>query len=474
MMLKSLKYSLMGISLAVALPLLTACSDDEAVDPYDLNYVYIYSPNPSDNNLEYKANGTFITSIEEECVVNPVRCTKPAPADLTVQLAIDPSLVESYNAAHGTNYTLLQAAKLVNSTLVIKAGAYTSEQSLRVSYTDLSEFRNGTEHYILPIAITSVEGSGVTVSQTTGHIFLTFTSLYRENHVGLTGETYHQTLLFKSSGFTTDLERIELPNSLITEWAADAKITVKLAIDNSKVDIINATYGMDYAPLPIDVKLSPATYWIAPGTSQPDRVVALEFPDGLASLPREEKSYLIPITIESVDGEGAAVNSESNLYYVTLDCVEQPFASYSSNVTGTPLTMGDNWTVTVDGAESIYYDDYGDLWWSWLFEGYEVDCWYVGSPMVVDLGEEQPLSCVSIYSSYGSSYGFKSMKIETSRDGENYEGGDCTLQKSATQNILINEPTPVRYVRLTPIDAYTNYYGWIYGYPTSMTLYKVN
>lgn len=473
MMLKTLKYYMMGVLTAVALPLVTACSDDEEVDPYDLNYVYIYSPNPSDNNLEYKANGTFITSIEEQCVVNPVRCTKPAPTELTVTLDIDASLVERYNADHGTSYTLLKAAKLENSTLVIKEGAYTSEQSLRVSYTDMSEFRNGAENYILPIAITSVKGSGVTVSQTTGHIFLTFTSLYRENHVSLTKEIYNQMVLFKSSGFTTDLERIELSDALLTEWAADARISVKLAIDNSQVDIINVTYGVNYEPLPVEVKLSPATYTIAPGASQPEQVVALELPDGLASMPLEEKSYLIPIAIEEVDGEGAAVNSESRFCYVTLDCVEQPFASYVRKATGTPLTLGDNWTVTVDGAEYLYYEGWGEYWWYWLFEGYEVDYWYAGSPMVVDLGEEQTLSCISIYSSYGTSWCFKSMKVETSTDGWHYEGGDCTLQKSATQTIQINEPTPVRYLRLTPIDAYGNYYG-VCGYPTSITLYTAD
>lgn len=470
-MLKSIQYGLMGVTMAVALPLLTACSDDEAVDPYNLNYVYLYSPNPSDNNLEYKANGTFITSIEEECVVNPVRCTKPAPTDLTVNLEIDPSLVERYNADHDTNYTLLKAAKLVNNQLVIKEGAYTSEQSLRVSYTDLSEFRNGTENYILPIAITSVQGSGVTISETTGHIFLTFTSRYRANHVGFSAESYSEELLFKSSGFTNAVHRIELLTTLLTEWDADAQINVKLAIDNGMVDIYNAQHEVDYRPLPIDVKLSPATYTIAQGTSHSEKVIALEFPDDMKGLPLEETTYLIPITITQVDGEGAAVDEGASLFYVMLDCIEQPFANNVETATGSPLTMGENWVVTVDGEESIYYEDYGELWWSWLFQGYEVDCWYVGSPMVVDLGEAQKLSSVSIHTDYGSDYSFKSMKIETSVDGEHYEGSDCILQKSATQIIQINEPVAVRYLRLTPIDAYTNYYGWIYGYPTSITLY---
>lgn len=65
------------------------------------------------------------------------------------------------------------------------------------------------------------------------------------------------------------------------------------------------------------------------------------------------------------------------------------------------------------------------------------------------------------------------MKVETSTDGGHYEGGDCTLQKASTQIMQIYEPKPVRYLRLTPIDAYGSYYG-VCGYPTSITLYTAN
>lgn len=41
------------------LPLVTACDDDEATDPYDINYVYIYKPSETNATLEYKGDGTF-------------------------------------------------------------------------------------------------------------------------------------------------------------------------------------------------------------------------------------------------------------------------------------------------------------------------------------------------------------------------------------------------------------------------------
>ena len=113
------KYLLMSMPLAVSLLLMTACNDDESVDPYDINYVYIYSPVSTENTLEYKGNGTFLVDIAPECIVNPVRCTKPAPTDLTIHINVDPSLVDSYNQANGTNYTLLKSVQLENATLHI-------------------------------------------------------------------------------------------------------------------------------------------------------------------------------------------------------------------------------------------------------------------------------------------------------------------------------------------------------------------
>ena len=35
------KYILYSTFFAMSLPLVTACDDDEATDPYDINYVYI-------------------------------------------------------------------------------------------------------------------------------------------------------------------------------------------------------------------------------------------------------------------------------------------------------------------------------------------------------------------------------------------------------------------------------------------------
>ena len=205
------KYILYSTFFAMSLPLVTACDDDEATDPYDINYVYIYKPSETNATLEYKGDGTFLKEIATEHILSPVRCTKPAPQDLTIQLAIDRSLVDAYNSEYGTSYVALQNAELENATLYIKQGEYISADTLKVHYTNMEEFKNGSENYILPIAITSINGTGVSASESNSKIFLTFESTYKPNHVTLTSSKEYLLEYQYSQGFT----------NLSSEWKLD-------------------------------------------------------------------------------------------------------------------------------------------------------------------------------------------------------------------------------------------------------------
>lgn len=177
MIMKALLKNLLYCGLIfLAVGLITSCSDDESNDPYDTNYVYTYAPGISEYSLRYKEDGTFIKTIGKEQMLVPARCTKPAPSDLTITFAIDNSLVDSYNKAHGTDYVLLKNAKLENTSLTIKKGEYISAESLKVIYADMVEFTDGTMHFILPITITEVKGGGV-ASSDYRNFFLTYESM---------------------------------------------------------------------------------------------------------------------------------------------------------------------------------------------------------------------------------------------------------------------------------------------------------
>lgn len=155
----------LGALIALTGMVVVSCNDDDAVDPYDINYAYIYAPGYTNHAISYLEDGTIVKAINEEEKIIPVRCTRPAPNDLKITFSIDESLIDAYNKEHETSYALLKNAQLVNPELSIKKGEFISADTLKVRYTDMSEFRDGTANYILPVTITEVKGGGVTVSE---------------------------------------------------------------------------------------------------------------------------------------------------------------------------------------------------------------------------------------------------------------------------------------------------------------------
>lgn len=159
---------------AVAGILVFSCSDDDSADPYDTNYTYVYAPGNTAHQLLYYADGNFVSDITVEEKLVPVRCTRPAPSNVEVTFRVDESLVEAYNKEHATEYVLLKKVELINSKLVIRKGEFESKDTLKVKYTDLTEFQDGSKHYILPVVISQITG-GTTLSEKR-IIYLTYES----------------------------------------------------------------------------------------------------------------------------------------------------------------------------------------------------------------------------------------------------------------------------------------------------------
>lgn len=160
-MIKNIVY---GIFIAASGLLVGACSDDESNDPYDINYGFLYAPGVTEHQIKYLDDGSFYQSVDEIEKLVQVRCTRPAPGELKYTVSIDKSLVNAYNEKNGTDYVFLENARLVNSTLTIKKGEYISSDTLKVTYSDQSEFTNGSKNYIVPVTISSIDG-GVTLSE---------------------------------------------------------------------------------------------------------------------------------------------------------------------------------------------------------------------------------------------------------------------------------------------------------------------
>lgn len=456
-----IKYQYLCMLLIVSLPLLIACSDDEAIDSYDINYVYIYSPVSTDNTLEYKGNGTFLVNIESESVINPVRCTKPAPTDLTIHLGVDPFLVDSYNQANGTNYTLLKNVQLENATLHIKKGEYISADSLKVHYTDMTEFQNGAENYLLPIAITSIEGSGISISENS-KIYLTFKSIYRVNTVNA-GASHSMNLEYENGEFTNLIERLELKNMLTADWTADDDINVSLSIDPNLIGTYNAVNGTNCILMP-NVNFENTTITIKKGARTPDKNVVLLFSDAMASITLGE-NYILPIVISEVNGIGAGIG-ETAATYVVFRTVEKLSVSVEDAPKGTVLKDVAGWSVTVNGSDTG--PNWGDKWINLVTKpGDYVD--YVGTnrPLEIDMKSLEKVSAIQIHYFSTNYSAISTTTVEVSSDGMNYKVGQCEVVAAKTHNFVLKNPTEARYIRIT--YSAMNRYNIL---PTAVYVYK--
>lgn len=111
------------------------------------------------------STGTF----ETEFAVN---CNSPVHAALEVALAYDASLVEGYNAEHGTDYAVLPEEYLVleNTILSLPENAVVTEEKMKVSLSaeaDLSQLT--ARRYLAPLAIRS---QGFDVSEELGTVWV--------------------------------------------------------------------------------------------------------------------------------------------------------------------------------------------------------------------------------------------------------------------------------------------------------------
>lgn len=423
------KYILYSTLCAMSLPLVTACDDDEATDPYDINYVYIYKPSETNATLEYKGDGTFLKVIESDQILSPVRCTKPAPQDLTVQLSIDRSLVDAYNKEHGTNYVALQNVELENATLYIKQGEYISADTLKVHYTNLDEFQNGSEKFILPIAITSISGSGVSTSDNNGKIFLTFESTYKPNYVTLSESKVYQLEYQYNQGFTGLSSNWEISGVLKSAWKTDSDTKVTLAINPALVGTYNALHGTDYSLL-TSASLKQSTLTIKQGNTAPEENVFLSFSDNMASV-QLGTDYVIPVTITSVDGVGADIG-ESKVIYIVYKTTIVGFLSKVAKPVGSVISNHKDWSYTLNGESSNLNDYVSD-----------------GSVVEINLGKQESIKSLALtfYEWYYSSEG---ASVAVSKDGVKYESlGIVTGFAEKTSYIQFVEVKQAQYIKVT-------------------------
>ena len=87
-----------------------------------------------------------------------------ATENLTIDMKVNPELVETFNKEHHKNYELLPASayKLDNTQLKIEQGKHITTTGMRLSIVNRDDMKMGIT-YVLPVSIEKVEGGKLPV-----------------------------------------------------------------------------------------------------------------------------------------------------------------------------------------------------------------------------------------------------------------------------------------------------------------------
>ena len=448
------KYIAIAAITAVMVPL-TACDDDSELGPkdkanYEANFVYFDQPGSTFAEVEYKANGDFLSGLTDPLRLVPIRLTKPAPSNLQVEVEIDPTLVDEYNAAKGTDYKFLEGAKVDNPTLNIQAGKFASTDTISISFGDHSGFINQEKDLILPIVVKG--GEGLTPSKS-GRIFLTFTSTYRPNFLRLTKESFMFKAGLMNPGWEETVSTLNVENAFRLSYTPYEEVAVNLTIDESKVAEYNAANGTNYE-FKADAKLASNTITIGTDGSLGSFVINTGDLSGIAN----EIPYVIPVTISSVDGAAVELEESNSTVYVVVKGVGRELSVSTGEYSGSELDYPV--ACTVDGS-SIYDGGWIQSNWVSIINNTTSDYGHLfpNSLMEIDFGKVVNLSSFYIYH-WGDYYSATGLTLETSADGDKWvDWGEVSYEPNGAYYVNLSAPENVRYMRLVFTSGVNSNYG---------------
>ena len=443
------KYIAIAAMTAVMVPF-TACDDDSELGPkdntnYESNFVYFETPASTYAQVEYMANGDFMSGLTDPLKLVPVRLTKPAPCDLQVEVAIDPYLVSEYNKEKGTDYTFLQRAMIENPVLTIKEGEYVSTDTITISFGNHSGFIDQEKDLMLPIVVKG--GEGLTTSKS-ARIFLTFTSTYRPNYLSIPSENVNVKFGLMNPEWKETAGTINADNAYKLTYNPYEEVTINIAIDESKVAEYNEANGTDYE-FKADAELVSNVIKIGTDSNMGSFAIKTGDLEGIEN----EIPYVIPVTITSINGAAVEMANDSKTIYVVVKGVGRELSFSPNEYSGSKL---DNPVAcTVDGSPS--YNGYYQ--WVNILNENNYNYGYIdpGQLMEIDFGKVVNLSSFYLdhYSYY---YGATGMKLETSVDGSKWtDWGEVSCEQRGTYYINLSSPEDVQYMRIVFTGGYSSW-----------------
>lgn len=200
-----IKYTFFGLALAASV---TSCTSEGDKFEYGKSAVF-FTGTEIDPLIKFSVEDTPAAQTVS------VMSTHPVSSDVTIHLAIDNSKLEEYNEANRTAFVAAPqgSVELVDDKLVIPAGkAFSNSTSMRVLSTE--DFKEG-ESYVVPVTMTTVDGSDVLESSRT--VFYRISASLQFTALDISNPDSYSNFIFDDS------QAVEMSNYTveIKFWATD-------------------------------------------------------------------------------------------------------------------------------------------------------------------------------------------------------------------------------------------------------------
>lgn len=165
--------------LMISIITLVSCTKDEELNSKEL-LGYIKSDDGG-NNMVLNIVRTPMFTIGDSVARFAGYLTREAKVDVTLKVAVDTSLVTSYNKINKTSYQVLPTSnfKLISQNLNIQAGSMMSADSIKIQLLNPINLTN-EKGYILPLSVNEVntQDKGIVSSTNFKTIYLLINTIY--------------------------------------------------------------------------------------------------------------------------------------------------------------------------------------------------------------------------------------------------------------------------------------------------------
>lgn len=251
------------------------------------------------------------------------------------------------------------------------------------------------------------------------------------------------------------MSNLNFKTPIYTTLEATAMIKAKVEVDNTLIEAYNEKNGKDFKAIPDKaLVIKNGTVTILKGAMHSSDSIHVTINESALPELRDEKGYLIPLKLTTVEGAVASTNV-NYLYLTATTFLDDDIISDNStdgDVWGTLVKKRDAWTACV--VEPATVDMTGEF--ESLFDGDRNTKWYAKSSepfsFIVDMQKEYDATGISAYYTMSGNFDIASMakgfKIEFSKNStEWFDIGIVPL--SGRKNVVFNGPVVARYFKLT-------------------------